>query len=163
YSGQRDIIVGSPVSGRSHPDAQSLIGCFAYPLALRVSLSGNPSFRELLGRVRETTIAALEHQDVPFARILESVKPTRRSGYSPLFQVMFTPPPAQGSIELPGFTIHPIHDLLQGVSEYDLLISVVEGSDELRVAITYSEDLFDGERIRRMLRYFVNILAEVAE
>jgi acyl-CoA synthetase (AMP-forming)/AMP-acid ligase II len=163
YSGQGDIIVGSPVSGRNHPDAQSLIGSFAYPLALRVNLSGNPSFRELLGRVRETTIGALEHQDVPFARILESVKPARRPGYSPLFQVLFTHPPAQGCIELPGLAIHPIHDLLQGVSEYDLVVSVVEGSDGLRVALTYSEDLFNAKTIERMLHNFVNILAEVAE
>ncbi|MCU1275548.1 MAG: hypothetical protein JWO48_2979, partial [Bryobacterales bacterium] len=158
YSGQDDILIGSPVSGRVRPEAEPLIGSFAYPLALRADLSGQCTLRDLLRRLRDTTLAAFEYQDVPFGRVLEAAQPERRPGTSPLFQVMITHPPAQRPIELPGLTFHPIPDLLEATVEYDLLLSTVDTGDAMSVGITYPDDLFDAPTISRMLRHFVRIL-----
>ena len=158
YSGQDDILIGSPVSGRVRPELEGLIGSFAYPLVIRADLSGSCTFRDLLLRLRDTTIGAFEHQDVPFGRVIEAAQPERRPGTSPLFQVMFTYPRGQGSIEISGLTFEPITEQLRATVEYDLFLSAVESGDALDLALTYADDLFEPETIVEMLRRLVEIV-----
>ncbi|HWD00812.1 MAG TPA: condensation domain-containing protein, partial [Candidatus Sulfopaludibacter sp.] len=163
YAGRQDVLVGSPVSGRTQPETEALIGSFAYPMVLRADLSGECTFRELLRRVRENTMAAFEHQDVPFGRVLELAQPERRAGYSPLFQVMFTHPPSQAAIEAGGVNWEPLHELLEATVEYDLFLSAMNGAEGLELSLTWPDDLFEAATIERMFRHLRNLLAAAVE
>jgi len=161
YSGQDDIVVGSPVAGRTRPDIEGLIGFFVNTLALRSDLSGNPTFRELLGRVRETTLGAYAHQDLPFERLVEALQPERDLRYTPLFQVVFAlqnaPVP---TLDLAGLTISPVSVSSQ-TAKFDLTLMMIETEQGLSGWFEYSTDLFDSATIAAMAARFHTLLAGI--
>ena len=158
YSGQDDLVVGSPIAGRNRVDLEGLIGFFVNTLALRTDLSGDPTFRELLGRIRESTLDAFAHKDLPLAKLVEELKPGRSSNQTPLFQVLFaleyleTP-----SLRLPGLVFEPMEFDLHW-AKFDLSLTVSERSGGLRASFNYDTDLFDEGTIRRMARHYQRLL-----
>jgi aspartate racemase len=122
YTGQDDILVGSPIAGRTRTETEALIGFFVNTLVLRTSLHGNPSFRELLGRVREVALGAYAHQDLPFEKLVEELQPERRLNHSPLFQVMFALQSVpRYSLELSGLSLQTLA-VDNGTAKFDLTL-----------------------------------------
>jgi amino acid adenylation domain-containing protein len=158
YSGQTDIVVGSPVGGRAVPEVAPLIGLFINLVVLRTDLSGDPSFRELLARVRSTVLAGLDHQDLPFEKLLELIQPGRDPSSAALHQVSFNLVPFDGdSGRLRGVRGHRAALL-------DLELDLVDEPDGLRVVVAYRRDLFDEATVRRMVAGYRTLLtAAVAD
>ena len=163
YTSQEDIIVGSPIAGRNRHDIESLIGFFVNTLALRIDLSGNPTFRELIGRVREVAFNAYDHQDLPFEKLVEELQPERNLNRSPLFQVMFTfqNVPRQ-SLQLSDLILIPL-EFDNGISKFDLTLNLSEEPKGLRGWIEYNTDLFDADNIKRMIGHFQTLLEGIVE
>jgi amino acid adenylation domain-containing protein len=163
YAGQRDVVVGAPVAGRTRPETEGLIGFFVNTLALRTDLSGDPTFVELLGRVRETTLGAYDHQDIPFEKLVEELRPERSLSRTPLFQVMLdVRTEAAGELRLPGLSMETMVVEWEA-AKFDLLFDLVEGRDGiLRGDIEYSTDLFEAETVRRMLGHWLTLLEGIA-
>ncbi|HEX8557861.1 MAG TPA: condensation domain-containing protein, partial [Pyrinomonadaceae bacterium] len=165
YTGQTDITVGSPLAGRSRPEAEPLVGLFINPVALRADLSGNPSFRQLLGRVREVMLEAHANQDVPFEKLVAELQPERSAGHTPLFQVMFILQNAPmeeraASAELV-FSLGEL-DVDIGASKFDLTLSVEETTEgPLLTYWDYKTDLFEHATIERMFGHFRRLLESV--
>ena len=163
YSGQADIVIGSPIANRTHPELRGLIGCFVNTLVLRTSLSGNPTFRELLGRVREVTQGAYAHQDLPFERLVEELQPQRDLSRNPLFQVMFALQAAARSEHVVGgVRLRPVESD-NGVAKFDLTVDLRETEQGLRGHFQYDASLFDAPTRERMVGHFHTLLAAVAE
>ena len=161
YSHQQDIVVGSPIAGRQQQETEGLIGFFVNTLALRTDLSGDPSFRELLSRVREATLGAYTYQDLPFERIVEELKPERSLSYSPLFQVMFALQSAStGTLQLEGLDIQS-GDIDSGVEKFDLTISATESTEGLHFLWSYNTDVYNHATIERMTRHFQTLLEQI--
>lgn len=161
YSGQTDVAVGSPIANRGHSQIEGLIGFFVNSLVLRTDLGGDPTFRELLHRVRGTAITAYAHQDLPFERLVEELQPDRVLDQNPLFQVMFAVQNApMEELELPGLTIHPLPYPVT-TTRFDLQWDVIEHADGLQVVAYYRAELFDPETIRRMLGHYRVLLERV--
>ena len=161
YTGEEDIVTGSVVAGRSQVTLEKLIGFFVNTLVLRGNLSGDPSFRELLGRIQETTLEALANQDLPFARLVEELRPERTASRNPLFNVMFvlqnTPPkPAC----LPGLILQP-REVKSVIAKFDLILLMVESADGLLATLEYNADLFQSETITRMLGHLQVLLEAI--
>ncbi|HFE52920.1 MAG TPA: non-ribosomal peptide synthetase, partial [Bacteroidetes bacterium] len=159
YSGQHDILVGTPIANRNRAEIEGLIGFFVNTLVLRTDLSGNPGFSELVRRVREVALGAYAHQDVPFEQLVEVLQPERDMSHSPLFQVMFAlqnaPFRAQEiSVDL---VLEPV-EAHSGTAKFDLTLFMVEEGERLAGALEYNTDLFDDETISRMIRHFVRLL-----
>ena len=163
YSNQEEIIVGSPVVGRTRRETEKLIGFFLNTLVLRTNLSGNPTFRELLGRVREVALGAYAHQDLPFEKLVEELQPERNLSHNPLFQVMFilqnAPIP---TIELPGLTLRPL-EADSCTSKFDLKLSIWESSKGFNGSLEYKTDLFNPTTIARMISHFEILLSHVVK
>jgi amino acid adenylation domain-containing protein len=160
-TGQTDLSVGSPMAGRDRLEVEELIGFFVNTLVLRTDLAGDPTFRTLLARVRETALDAHLHQDVPFEKLVEELRPQRDLSRSPLFQVMLILQNApQESLEIPGLTLRPLRTE-SGASKFDLTLSLTEGPQSLRGSLQYSSDLFDGTTMLRLLERFQILLAGV--
>ncbi|MFN2445978.1 MAG: amino acid adenylation domain-containing protein [Vicinamibacterales bacterium] len=157
-TGQSDVVIGSAVAGRNRTETEGLIGFFADSLALRTDLSGDPSVRELLQRVRDVAVKAYAHQDVPFAKIVEEIQPDRRPSHSPVFQVMFVLQNGERArLELPGLTLESIA-VDTGTAKFDLMLDVVETADGLSCTFEYNTDLFEAATIRRWLGHFQTLL-----
>ena len=161
-SGQEDVVVGSPIANRNQAEIEGLIGFFVNTLALRSDLRGEPAFRELLGRVREATLGAYAHQDLPFEKLVEELHPERDTSRSTLFQVLFAlqnaPVP---EIALPGLTLAPV-SLDGGTSKFDLSLVVMDAEPALHGWLEHSTDLFDPSTIARWAGYLERLLAAVA-
>ncbi len=161
WSGQSDFGVGTPVAGRGRPEVRDVVGFFLNTVVLRADVSGDPSFTELLGRVRGDALSAYEHQEMPFGRLVEELRPERDLSRSPLFQAMFSfndwsldtlrLGPAAG-------TAVPVD---RGAAKLDLTLELVQRPDGLAGAIDYTTDIFDTATIRRMAEAFSLLLRAV--
>jgi amino acid adenylation domain-containing protein len=161
YSGQADIRVGSPIANRNRAEVEKLIGFFVNTLVLRTNLSNHHSFRELLGRVREVTLGAYAHQDLPFEKIVEELQPERYQNHLPFFQVWFVLQNAPlGCLKLPDLTLESL-DINVGTSRYDLGLFVVETSEGISGYFEYSTDLFLADTITRLLEHFKIIINQI--
>lgn len=158
YTGNHDIIVGSPIAGRNRTELEGLIGFFANTLVLRTDVSGNPSFRQLLGRVRKVALEAYAHQDLPFERLVEELQPERNFSHSPLFQLMFALQNAPATaLGLRGLTVNPLR-VERETATFDLSLLMIEERGGLKGTIEYNTDLFDGTTIGRMACHFQTLL-----
>ncbi|HEV3049863.1 MAG TPA: amino acid adenylation domain-containing protein, partial [Longimicrobium sp.] len=162
YSGSEDVVIGSPIAGRTRREVEDLIGFFANTLVLRTDFSDDPSFRELLGRVREGTLGAYEHQDVPFERLVAELQPERSLSHAPLFQVMF----ALQNVDRSGFDLAGVRVEWVGAevetTKVDLSLTAVPHEGGVWGVLEYSTDLFDRSTIRRMLGHLERVLEQVA-
>ena len=161
YSGQEDIAVGIPIAGRKHTELEGLLGFFTNTLVMRTDLSGSPSFRKLLARVRGTALDAYTHQDVPFERLVEKLAPERDMSCNPLFQVTFmlqNVPDA--ALALEGMEISSL-PLESHSAKFDLTLSVRESAQGLQTTWEYATDLFDAVTVKRMAQHFKRLLEAV--
>ena len=161
YTQSEDIIVGSPIANRNRAEIEGLIGFFVNTLVLRTDLSVNSSFRELLRRVRSSTLSAYAHQDLPFEQLVENLQPQRDLSYTPLFQVMFVFQNAPMSpLELPGLTLSPIDSESQ-TAKFDLTLEMLETSQGLVGTLEYNSDLFEQSTISRMAGHLQILLLSI--
>ena len=172
YTGQEDIAIGSPIANRQRSELEGLIGFLVNSLVLRTDLAGDPTFREVLNRVRDVTLAAYDHQDLPFEKLVEELQPVRSLGQNPLFQVVFalqnTP---MEQLELPGLILSPI-EFETKTTRFDLELYVWkcagdfrslwgkgwQQSDGLRGVVVYNTDLFDADTIASLRQHFQTLL-----
>ncbi|HYY43190.1 MAG TPA: amino acid adenylation domain-containing protein, partial [Pyrinomonadaceae bacterium] len=158
YSGQTDILIGSPIANRRRSEIENLIGFFANTLVLRTDLSGDPTFSELLARVREVCLGAYAHQDVPFEMLVEELQPERSLAHTPLFQVLLVLQNAPGAeLSLPGLKLTPLLPQ-SGTSKFDLMMFLEESDAGLGGVFEYNTDLFDEATIKRLLQHFEQLL-----
>jgi len=161
YTGQEDIPVGSPIAGRTQVETEGLIGFFVNTLVLRGDLSADPSFLELLARVRETALEAYAHQDFPFEKLVEELQPARSLSRTPLFQVLFQliaiP---QKKVHLSGLKVEPLR--IEGeIAKFDLSLHMIARPDRLSCTFEYKTDLFEAETIQRLLEHWKVFLAGI--
>ncbi|MGA8763570.1 MAG: amino acid adenylation domain-containing protein [Candidatus Sulfotelmatobacter sp.] len=162
YTGQDDVVVGFPIANRNRVELHKLIGFFVNTVPLRVDFSGDPTFREVLKRVRESMLSAYANRDLPFQKVVEKLDPERSAGRNPLFQVMIDQ--AQSAwlkLDLAGLTSEflPIDN---GTAKFDLSLHCVLGEEELRGWLEFSTDLYDAGTIERMLAHFLLLLTGIA-
>jgi amino acid adenylation domain-containing protein len=159
YTGQDDIVMGTPVANRNHEDIEPLIGFFVNTLVLRTDLSDNPKFTRLLGQAKQTTINAYGNKDIPFERLVEELHPERSLSYHPLIQVMFDMIPfAFDDFRLPGVDLTRL-EAGHNVSKFDLTLLLEETGNGLNLSIEYNKSLFSSKTILRMITHF-NVLLD---
>ncbi len=164
WSGQEDVLAGTPIAGRARPEVEGLIGFFLNTLVLRTDLSGRPTFRELVRRVREAALGAYAHQDVPFERLLEDLQSERDLSRTPLFQVFFNMLNLPRSeVRLPSrLTLEPLAGSTVVESKFDLTVYAAEREDGFAFNLVYNADLFDRPRMEELLRQYRRVLDQVA-
>lgn len=165
YSGQEDVVVGTALARRDRPELEGLVGFLTNMVILRTDLSGDPTFAEVLARVRDTTLSAYAYQEVPFEKVVERVAPHRDPSRNPLFQVAIgVLPPAPESTSTDRGSALEIDALVPdtGGSRFDMAINATEYEDKLGVYVEYSTDLFDAERIERMLGHLGEVLRAIS-
>ncbi len=163
YTEQDDVVVGTPVAARRHKEVEDLIGFFVNTLVLRTNLGGDPTFKELLKRVREVCLGAYSHQDVPFEKLVEELQPKRNLDVPPLVQVALGlqngPQVTANLAGLETSLLNPEHETVR----YDLTVWVMEGARELHFLWTYNADLFEARTIRLMARRFGTLLRNLVD
>ncbi|MFP2933297.1 amino acid adenylation domain-containing protein, partial [Pyxidicoccus sp. 3LG] len=162
YSGQEDFAVGTPVAGRNRPELEPLVGCFINSIALRADLSGDPTFAELIGRVRRASLGAFAHQDVPFEKLVEALHVARDLSHTPIFQTMLvlhnTPAP---ELSMSGVSIRS-RLVPTGATKLDVMLDLVETREGLTGGLEYNTDLFDADSMSRLLGHLLRLLEDVA-
>jgi non-ribosomal peptide synthetase component F len=158
YSGQSDLLVGTRIANRNQVETEGLIGIFIDTLVLRIDLSGDPTFIEVLQRVREVCLEAYAHQELPFVKLVEELQPDRSQSHSPLFQVMFIMG-YQGidRLELPGLS-WSVHLIQNRTAKVDLLLSLWETNDGMGGYFKYNTDIFDDSTIAKMVKHFQTLI-----
>ncbi|MDM9379463.1 amino acid adenylation domain-containing protein [Chlorogloeopsis sp. ULAP01] len=161
YTDQEDILIGSPIANRNRAELEGMLGLFVNTLILRNNLSGNPSFREFLHRVREVTLDAYAHQDLPFEMLVEKLQPERDLSRNPLYEVMFvlqnTPTNVQ---EISGLTLQTL-EFDSGTAQLDIFLSVSEFSEGLTGCLEYNTDIFDLTTITQLINNFQTLLTNI--
>ena len=158
YTGEEDIVVGTPIAGRQQPEMEDLIGLFINTIAMRANLSGDPTAREFLNRVKQVSLGAYAHQDLPFERLVKELQPERTLSHNPLFQVMFVlqseeiPPLQLSGLKAEHFRVDNV------MANFDLTLDIVEKDDQLICLFESNADLFRNETVRRMMEHFENVL-----
>lgn len=162
YSGQDDIVVGSPIAHRNHKEVEGLIGFFVNMIALRAHLGHNPRFLDVLKQIREISLQAYAHQDVPFEQLVEHLNVTRHLGRNPIFQVVLALQTAESTgLHLLGLQSQP-YKINTGQALFDLTFTAKElRSGEMAINIDYSTDLFEAATIERLSQHFMNLLEEI--
>ncbi|MEJ2418786.1 MAG: amino acid adenylation domain-containing protein, partial [Exilibacterium sp.] len=163
HSNQSDIVIGSPVANRNHPQTESLIGFFVNTLVMRIKLEDGRSFAELLSAVRQITLDAYTHQDIPFEYLVEALQPERNTGYSPLFQVMF----ALQNVPVREYrfadvSLSPV-DFDYVVAKFDLTLYLEESGEGLTGVLEYNTDLFKRTTIQKLTDHYQRLLHHVVE
>ncbi|MDB4951818.1 MAG: Malonyl CoA-acyl carrier protein transacylase [Gemmatimonadetes bacterium] len=162
YAGAEDVVVGTPVAGRTRQEVEGLIGLFMNTLALRTDVSGDPTFRQALGRVRETVLGAYEHQEVPFERVVAEVQPQRSLNHSPLFQVVFQLDEGGAAASpVAGLAVRPV-EADPGTAKFDLTLALDAHADGIDGTLEYATDLFDRATAQRMAHHLVRALEQAA-
>lgn len=159
YSSQQDLVIGTVTSGRKRSELEMLLGCFQNPLALRLKLAGDPSFRELLAHAREVTLGALSHDDAPFERLVEELSVRRDTSRNPIFPVMFSLVPPTAAFES-GWDLNQL-DLEIGTAKFDLDLELDDRPEGLLGRFVYSTDLFDASTMARMAGHFQTMLEAI--
>jgi amino acid adenylation domain-containing protein/non-ribosomal peptide synthase protein (TIGR01720 family)/FkbM family methyltransferase len=161
YVNQPDIVVGVPIANRTRTEMESLVGFFVNSLVMRTDTSGDPTFRQLLERVRKVALEAYSHQDVPFEKLVDELQVERSLNHTPLFQVMFALQNApQGSLELPELKLEQI-DFETGTTKFDLTLQMEEAGPFIRGSVGYQSDLFDQATIELMIDHFQQLLNSI--
>jgi len=160
-TGQEDLVVGVPIANRNHSGLLGMIGFFVNTLAVRTDMSGDPTFRDVLRRVREAASGAFDHQDLPFERLVEEMRPARDPSRMPLVQVTFSLQDApMRRVEIHGLDAH-LTEIHTGTSKFDLSVFMSEEADMLHAKWEYSTDLFDDETMARMLGQYQTLLSAI--
>lgn len=161
YSRQEDILIGTPIANRVLAETEPLIGCLANTLVLREQLQGDLAFCDFLQQVRKTTLAAYEHQDVPFATLVEALQPERDLHHSPFFQVMFVlQNDALNTLNVNGLTVTPML-LHTGTAKFALTLEALQGDQQLQLFLEYKTSLFDAPTIQHMLEHYQTLLESI--
>jgi len=160
YSGQDEILVGTPIANRNLPELENLIGVFINTLVLRTNIAGDPNFRELLKKVRDVSLEAYAHQDLPFEKLVEELKPQRDLSRTPLFQAVFNLQNApMPKLEIPGLDISFL-EIDRGVSQFDLTLMMSVSDGKIQGLVEYNSDLFLPDTIHRMFQSYQMLLEE---
>ncbi len=157
HSGQDDVLVGSPAAMRDRPELERVIGFFANTLVYRTDLSGSPSFRELVGRVRDTAIGVYAHQDLPFEKVVEALKPPRDPSRNPLVQVNMRVEGREPELQLRGLRATPLV-IDPGIARFDLAIELGATDDGYAGYLEYDAALFDSDTAAAFARDFTSLL-----
>ena len=161
YTNQEEILIGTPIAGRTRRETEGLIGFFVNTLVLRTEVSGELTFMELLARVRDITLGAYAHQDLPFEQLVEELQPERSLSLSPLFQVMFILQNApKSTLSLPGLTLSHLGAETE-TSKFDMILLMTEAGDGLAAALQYNTDLFNASTISYLLGHFQALLESI--
>jgi amino acid adenylation domain-containing protein len=162
YAGVEDVSVGTPIAGRTRLETEGLIGFFVNTLVLRTDLSGEPTFGELLGRVREATLGAYQHQDIPFERLVEELAPERSLAHTPLFQALFVlQNNERGELRMGGLEVEPLAAAGEGIARFDLTLALAEDEEGVQGSLGYRAELWERAIMERMAAHFARLVEAV--